>query len=151
VRITSDASTLDPFARRARLIPSLGVENIHDGDTVRLEIDSAYGGREEPELRLDGVYMPELRDPGGPEMRRWIIGWFAAADPGVGWPFWVEAARTKVTVKAPEPGQRMTFARYLATVWRFDGARKVGPSLNEALNAELALHPEWGHGKGAGQ
>jgi hypothetical protein len=57
--------------------------------------------RAEPELRLDQtVYMPELKDPGGHEMRQVVVDWFAASDHTLTWPFWASTTLTKVR----EPG-----------------------------------------------
>lgn len=134
---------LDPFARRARLVPPRDLP--HDGDSFWMELDQGFDARHEPELRLDAVYMPELSQPGGLEMRQIVLDWFAASDHTLTWPFWVISTKTKVR----EPGQRRTFTRYLATVWRFDGRAIVGASVNDIVNAELARHPEWGHGAGA--
>lgn len=133
---------LDPFARRARLVPPRHLP--HDGDSFWMEYDAGCGGRQEPELRLYGAYMPELKDPGGPELRQVVIDWFDAADRTLTWPFWISMVQTKIR----EPGQKTTFARYLATVWHFNGRTTVGPSVNEVVNAHLAQHPEWGPGTG---
>lgn len=108
-----------------------------------MEYDAGCAGRMEPELRLFGVYMPELSDPGGLEMRQTVDDWFAEADHMLTWPFWISMIMTKVR----EPGQKMTYARYLATVWRFDGQRTQGPSINQVVNDVLSRHPEWGHGR----
>lgn len=133
---------LDPFGRRARLVPPR--DEPHDGDSFWMEYDAGCTGRMEPELRLVDVYMPELKEPGGPEMRQVALDWFARSDHTLTWPFWISTVMTKVR----EPGQRMTFTRYLATVWRFDGRFIVGPSVNQVVNEVLAEHPEWGHGRG---
>jgi hypothetical protein len=134
---------LDPFARRARLVPPK--DKPHDGDSFWMEYDAGCGSRVEPELRMLGSYMPEIKEPGGPEMRQVVLDWFAAADYTLTWPFWISMVMTKVR----EPGQKQTFARYLATVWHFDGRNTVGPSINDVVNTALALHPEWGHGSGS--
>ena len=142
-RPTGTPMLCDPFARRARLLPPYQLP--HDADTFTVEYDAGCTARVEPTLRLDGVYMPELKDPGGPDMRQYVANWFATSDHTLTWPFWITMTMTKVR----EPGQRVTFARYLATVWRFNGRTTVGPSINDILNTELARHPEWGHGSGA--
>lgn len=131
---------LDPFARRARLVPPR--DKAHDGDSFWMEYDAGCTARVEPELRLYGVYMPELKDPGGPEMRQAVDDWFASADYTLTWPFWISMVMTKTR----ERGQKMTFTRYLAVVWRYDGLRTVGPSINETVNTLLEAHPGWGHG-----
>jgi hypothetical protein len=43
---------------------------------------------------------------------------------------------------APEPEERRTFTRYLATVWSMDS----GQELNDDIRGFLAGHPEWGSG-----
>lgn len=132
---------LDPFARRARLVPPRHLP--HDGDSFWMEYDAGCGARVEPELRLLDCYMPESREPGGPELRQVVVDWFAAA-PRINWPFWIAMTMTKTK----EPNQKSTFARYLATVWHFDGRYTVGPSINDVVNSHLTRHPEWGHGRG---
>jgi hypothetical protein len=136
------AEPLNPFARRARLVPPR--DQAHDGDSFWMEYDAGCTGRMEPELRLLDAYMPELDEPGGPELRAVVNTWFAESDHTLTWPFWIHMEMTKVR----EPGQKRTFTRYLATVWRFDGRATIGPSVNDVVNLVLAGHPEWGHGKG---
>lgn len=137
-------AALDPFARRARLVAPKDVP--HDGDSFWMEYDAGCGTRVEPELRLRDCYMPELAQPGGPQMRQVIVDWFAAADRALVWPFWISMS---MTTRLRERGQKTTLTRYLAEVWHFDGTTTVGPSINTVLNAHLARHPEWGHGIGA--
>lgn len=117
-----------------------------DADTMRLLADIGFGVRYEVDLRLIGCWMPETRDPGGPQMRQfaqqWVDDWLAGLGQGLAFPFLVETAQTKMI----EPSQRMTFTRYVGGLWRYDGRQPVGMPLNEVLNAELERHPEWGHG-----
>lgn len=134
---------LDPFARRARLVGARSVP--HDGDSFYMEYDAGCNARVEPELRLLGCYTPELRQPGGREMRDFVAAWFVAADNRLTWPFWISMA---MTTRTRERGQKTTLTRYLATVWHFDGRETVGPSINDLVAAELAAHPEWGRGTG---
>lgn len=128
---------------RARIL------RLTDADTTRLLADVGFGVRYEVDLRLIGCWMPETRDPGGPEMRRhaeqWVDDWLAAAGQRLAWPFLVETSQTKLI----EPSQRMTFTRYVGALYRYDGRQPVGEPLNEVLNAVLEKHPEWGHGIGA--
>lgn len=121
----------------------------HDGDTFRVLADTMFGGRHEPDLRLLDVHAPELSELGGPDVARFANDWLAsaaAAQPTCRWPLYVLTVKTKTT----EPEQRMTFTRYLATVWRFDqrpDGPTPGPSLNDAIRNYLAGHPEWGAGR----
>jgi endonuclease YncB( thermonuclease family) len=130
------------FEYRAR------VTRPYDGDSFWVLTDSGYIGRQEPELRLYDVYMPELKDPGGPETARFVLDWFAARPKDLKWPLYVRSIKTKVTVRKPETEQKTTLARYLAIVWECRGEDPVGVSLNDEVNEFLAQHPEWGHGKG---
>ena len=116
-----------------------------DADSMRFLADTGFGQRYEVELRLIGCWMPELRDPGGPQMRQYVTEWFGATRPGPVWPYLI---RTTVHSRRPEPEQLRTFTRWLGAVNRYDGYTAVGSSLNEVLNAELERHPEWGHGSG---
>jgi hypothetical protein len=115
----------------------------YDGDSFWILADTQFGQRYEPELRLLNVYAPEVGDPGDREVTAVIADWFARLDPRRQWPLYVVTVQTKVF----EPKQRMTFNRYLATVWRF-GEQAGGISLNQVVNQYLDEHPEWGRGKG---
>jgi hypothetical protein len=121
----------------------------YDGDSFWVLADTMYGQRYEPELRLLGVYAPEIRkrEPGARETTAFVQAWFDACDPALKWPIYVLNCKTKVR----EPGHKTTLTRYLATVWRFDGEKTYGPSLNDEVNAYLAQHPQWGRGTGAKQ
>ena len=137
---------LDPFQRRARLYPG---SDPHDADSLVLEIDQGWYGRAEPPLRLGRAFMPELRDDGGPQMRDWVIAWIGEWNLGRGvaldWPFWITSTKT---TRGREPRQVTTLGRFVTEIYRYDGRRTVGQSLTDAANAELARHPEWGHGTG---
>lgn len=132
------------FDYRARLTRA------YDGDSFWALLDVGGGIRWEPELRLLGVSAPELNEPGGPETRDFVNDWFERRDPRREWPLHVATTPTKKF----EPTEKRSFARYLATVWHFHGDPLVAPydpaaSLNEAIDAFLARHPEWGGGSGA--
>jgi hypothetical protein len=126
----------------------------HDGDSFWVMCDTAGDQRWEPELRLLNVHAPELETPGGVETTAFVNGWLSSAatrsEIRRRWPLWVETVLTK----AYEPTMKMTFTRYLATVWEFEDAHRwpVGSaeraelSLNWAVTAFLAEHPVWGGG-----
>ncbi|HZM82141.1 MAG TPA: hypothetical protein VFC19_41005 [Candidatus Limnocylindrales bacterium] len=116
----------------------------HDGDSFWVMADTMFGGRHEPELRLLDVSTPELNEPGGAECTAFVNDWLAAvaaASPRRRWPLYCLTVQTKVY----EPTQKMTFVRYLATVWPFDA--QDGPSLNDDLRTFLAGYPDWGTGR----
>lgn len=117
----------------------------HDGDSFWIMADSAFGQRYEPELRLLDVHAPELSEPGGVETTDFVNGWLAGAagvQPVRRFPLYVVTLQTKVY----EPTQKMTFTRYLATVWPYE-RRAPEDSLNYAVNTFLSGHPEWPSGQ----
>lgn len=126
------------FDNRARLTRP------HDGDSFWVLVDTGYRQRYEPELRLLDVYAPELRQLGGLETTEFINDWFRGTDARRSWPLYVQTVKTRVF----EPDERKTLDRYLATVWRY-GEETTGVSLNQAVNAFLAQHPDWPRGSGA--
>lgn len=91
--------------------PVLGVREIRDGDTFRLDLDVGFEHSAWPWLRLRGYSCPELSEPGGLAARD-----FARATlTGAGARVWVR------TFKRPGyEDMRKSFARYLADVWLGD-------------------------------
>ena len=121
---------------RAKLI------SVHDGDTVTMEMDTGFHGRQEEHLRLLGTFAPELSTPGGQETKQFVISWIRQwMDPKLVWPFYIATEKNNST----EPQEIQTLARYVARIW--DINKKS--CLNDEINAFLATHPEWGHGIGA--
>jgi len=108
---------------------------ITDGDTCRLLVDHGAYIRSQMDVRLADVYAPELRDPGGYETREYVLDWMAEL-PSVNWPLLI---RTDPNT-TPEPEERRSFVRYIATVWDIGEIR----CLNVDLRGFLAEHPEWG-------
>jgi hypothetical protein len=126
----------------------------HDGDTFWVMCDTAGDHRWEPSLRLLDVPAPELSEPGGRETTDYTNGWLRAAmqRPAIRrrWPLWVETVLTK----AYEPTMKMTFTRYLATVWAIEDVlpyecnrAPYEMSLNHSVTTFLSGHPEWGPGE----
>lgn len=110
-----------------------------DGDSFIALIDQGLGGRQEEELRLEGVSCPELHDVGGPECRDYTSRWINERQmTGRRWPLYV---MTSPNTK-PEPDERRSFVRYIAQVMDI----QTRQSLNADLRAFLATHPEWGSG-----
>lgn len=123
---------------RARLI------EVHDGDSIFIECDLGFYARIQVEIRLDGVHAPELTQTGGIESREYVKGWLTAHSASDRtWPLWVEIVATTTF----EPGMRMSFVRYVGTVWAFDQQNQHGLDLNAAANAFLAEHPDWPGGR----
>lgn len=124
----------------------------HDGDSFWVMVDTGFGQRAEPELRLVDVTAPEIRpvEVGALEATAFVNLWLAmaAADaPRRRWPLWI---RTQMT-SAYEPDMKQTFTRYLAWVSRInatgDGADPYTPTLNQDVATMLAQHPDWGKGQ----
>lgn len=121
---------------------------VHDGDTLWLTLDRGYGDRTNHAERLREVFAPELKDPGGPEVHQFVLGWLAVHAPmSAKWPLSVETFTTRTG------NDILTLGRYVATVYAADPedvrAGTAGPSLNTAVSMYLAAHPEWGGGTGS--
>jgi hypothetical protein len=108
--------------------------NVLDGDTIRCLVDLGASVRIQLDLRLDGVSAPELSQPGGQEARGFVVEWMAGLRP-VRWPLLVHTSPNT----NPEPEERRSFVRYIASVWDIGATRY----LNGELAAFLALHPDW--------
>lgn len=94
-------------------------EPFHDGDTIWLEIDRGFRDHSTRDLRLYGVFAPELKQlPGGPDTRDYVIGWLRAASaevPSNHWPLQVDTVRI-----AGGDHEATTLERYLAIVYNAD-------------------------------
>ncbi len=102
---------------RAR-VPGDVASPIHDGDTLRLELDRGFDDRSVRDLRLYGVYAPELSQPGGQDTRDFVLGWLRAHHAEVrdaGWPLAVDTLRVR-----DNSHEQTTLARYLGIVYSAD-------------------------------
>lgn len=122
-----------PWPFRAQLLRN------HDGDSFFVLADLGFSVRAEVELRLLDVFAPEIHpiQPGGAETLAFVQGWLSVPSTLL-WPLHLEVSATGTG----EPGMEQTFSRYVATVYRPGDA----VSLNDATNAFLAQHPDWGRG-----
>lgn len=111
------------------------VLSVHDGDTLTLKIDQGYGDEKTLEnARLLGVWAPELKEPGGPETRQFILDWLARYN------------NTVVAISARTPRSdkdQSTLGRYVQVVTSPDGTE----NLNLAI---MAFVSERGYGGGVG-
>lgn len=118
----------------------------HDGDSFFMDVDLGFNVRVEAELRLDGVYAPEIHpmQPGGQQTLDFVNQWLAGVETRQAreWPFWVVVTATRTY----EPGMDMSFTRYVATVYPFEASSVEEQSLNYAVNTFLSGHPEWPRG-----
>lgn len=119
--------------RRAR------ITNVHDGDTVAVILDQGFGDTKYIDLRLLGVFAPELKEHGGDETRMFVQNWLTLNNDGrYAWPFVVTTAR-----KPKADTEQSTFGRYVGTITTLDGTE----NLNAAIIEFVAKN---NYGKGVG-
>jgi endonuclease YncB( thermonuclease family) len=97
--------------------PIARLEEIHDGDTVRLRIDNGFGSRAVEWIRLVDVRAPELREEGGAQARADVAAWFAEHAPDG-----IVKVTTYRTSAPLEIRFRQSFTRYLGLITAPDGA-----------------------------
>ena len=86
---------------------------VHDGDTVRVDIDLGFGMEMRAvAIRMIGVYAPELGKPGGLEATAKLKELLPVGAPVI--------IRPLMTVSATPAHEIMTFQRYVARIWRKD-------------------------------
>lgn len=96
----------------------------HDGDTVILNADQGFGNSIRLHIRLNDVWCPELKDPGGPAAWAWAN---ALLPPGS--KCWIHTIKAPVDQpwKAIQSGQ--TFARWLGRVYLPNSYNSIGDAL----------------------
>jgi hypothetical protein len=106
------------------------VDRVHDGDTLYdVYVDEGERHYHYEDIRLLGVFAPELDDPGGPECRQFVLDWIKDVLASYGnnppkWPFVRINARMKV-----KDAEQKTLDRFVSTITNMDGTRN--------LNAEI--------------
>lgn len=99
--------------RRAR------VDRVKDGDTLVVVLDQGFNDTKQIDLRLLGVYAPELHDVnGGAAAKAYVEKWLDTYGEGIKWPFIVTTARTN-------DHETKTFDRYVCTLTTIDGSRSL--------------------------
>lgn len=117
----------------------------NDGDTLLMVLDQGLGSHQEEAIRLEGVFAPESRQPGGSETAAFVrivldeIIERATAH-RQRWPFVVKTDK----VGGTETHERRSLVRYIGTVYAID----TGECVNDTIIAFIASHPEWGGGTG---
>lgn len=97
--------------------PIARLEEIHDGDTIRLRIDNGFGSRAVEWIRLQDVWAPELNQDGGEQAKADVAGWFAEQAP--------DGLVRVTTIRTSSPLEirfRQTFTRYVGIVTALNGA-----------------------------
>lgn len=101
----------------------------HDGDNATMMLDQGHGDTKLLEVRLMGVFAPELREPGGKECQEFIEEWMHRNDvAGTRWKYIVITARMKTVDK-----EQMTFTRYVGTITSLSGASNLNAELIEFI------------------
>lgn len=120
-----------PFPEKTWLFDAEVIALPHDGDTLLVRADVGFRIDYRPTIRLEGVYMPELSEPGGYEARAAL---WALVPPAS----WVRI-RT-VLVKNPQPVSKFkeSLDRFIATIWRLSDRLDI--------NAEMRRLPAGGIG-----
>lgn len=111
---------------------------VHDGDTIKLELDRGFGDQSVVTLRLRNTFAPELAQPGGVVCRTFTRRWLEDGD-SYGWPYLVETVKTRGGIEV------QTFARYVAEVTLAD---EPDASLNLAVSNFVRANG-WGGGIGS--
>jgi len=106
------------------------IERVHDGDTL-YDVYVDWGERHysHEDIRLLGVFAPELGQRGGEECRQFVTDWIEDVMASYGmsppkWPFIRINARMKV-----KDSEQKTLDRFVSTITNADGTRN--------LNAEI--------------
>lgn len=108
-----------------RHYPVARVVEVHDGDTIRLDVDLGFSTHHYPWIRLKGVRAPELKEPAGPQAKLDLEAWLTTDAPdGL-----VAVTTFQVASVAKEIREQMTFIRYVGVV--------TSPTTGQELNAWL--------------
>jgi len=98
------------------------VTDVHDGDTVRFDIDQGLGSHQHEWIRLKGVYAEEKPKPGWEEARQVLAGLLGGHGPI----FQITTERLADPIQIRE---RRTFVRYVGRV----RAIKTGFVINQLM------------------
>lgn len=120
------------------------LDRVHDGDTL-YDVYVDWGERHysHEDIRLLGVFAPEMDQAGGEECRQFVVNWLKEIMASYGktppkWPFVRINARMKL-----KDSEQKTLDRFVSTITNIDGTRN--------LNAEIMQFViEKGYGRGTG-
>lgn len=111
--------------------------DVHDGDTIRVEIDRGMDDESIRWIRLRDVFAPELSQLGGVECRTFVETWIRAHTDNTVWPFMLETFRT------PRSDiDVVTLSRFVGMITAADGS-----NLNTDVQAYIKVQ---GYGGGIG-
>lgn len=107
----------------------------HDGDTITVVLDQGFGDTKTIDIRLYGVYAPELSEKGGPECRDFVTKWFIEQMDSVKTSNWNFVVTTMKMKRADH--EQMTFDRYVATVTSLDGSRNLNLEIQDFIDEHV--------------
>lgn len=96
--------------------PHARVVEVHDADTIKLDVDVGWDMHAYKWIRLLDVHAPELREPTGLKARQDTYDWLAAHAPGA----LVEVTTYRVTTPL-EIRFKTSFTRYIGQITAKDG------------------------------
>lgn len=110
----------------------------HDGDNATMILDQGFYDTKRIEVRLNGVWAPELKQPGGPDCQVFVRNWFHSRLIKPRWNFVVW------TTPMPRADRELkTLDRYVANITSMDP--------HDSLNSAIAMYClERGYGRGTG-
>lgn len=114
---------------QARLYPVARVAVVHDGDTLKLEVDLGFSTLARVWIRLKGVRAPELKEAAGPQAKQDLEAWLATDAPD-GYVV-VETFQTAGSGTLKEINERRTFIRYVGVI----SSPATGGELNAWMRA----------------
>lgn len=109
------------------------VVDVHDGDTLTVELDLGFRLAAKVDVRLQDVYAPELRQHGGTETKAYVQGWVDTMERnyyGHDWPFIVRTLRKK-----DDSEEVTTFDRYVAVVTDLGGTDCLNVAVEDYVKA----------------
>lgn len=101
--------------------------SVHDGDTAKLLIDTGFRFATTQNIRLKGVFAPELKQTGGVETTAYFTSLVTQQNAKqLEWPWRVVTERLK-----NDTSEVTTLERYVATIYYIDDSSKSVNSLIE--------------------
>jgi endonuclease YncB( thermonuclease family) len=104
--------------RVSRHYPLARVVEIHDGDTLKLDVDLGFSCHAWAWVRLKSVRAPELSEPDGSAARADVLDWLAEHAPDS----WVTLTTFQTAGGFKEIREQRTFIRYVGIVVADNGA-----------------------------
>ena len=98
----------------------------HDGDTLTVLLDQGFGQTTEIQVRLFGVFAPELSQTGGKECQAFVSEWVEKNSVLHKWPFIVTTMRGVRSDK-----ETVTLSRYVGVIETIDHHSTLNTDVQE--------------------